>query len=266
MPVPGSPVVRVLRRVLITVVVAIAVVFVGVYGVGVASSFYMARKAPFARIVPTDLQDKSVSAALGTKLSYIGYEFEVPWSDLDETQTRLYPKDKPEKCKVDLHFRSGLRLLVTAVPPREWANILVTEFKVPSQRAEAAIRSDYTFVRGLYELTPDRMHYWALSPGVHTRETFWLTIKSVVLSGSAASGIFNQQNQSSKGFQQGNPQARPYGIVVHLYSDEGSVEMMFLQKDYKNSAGVTQPEINRIVQSLRKAPQNESTTPRIAQK
>ncbi len=257
---------RLLRRILITVVVTLSVVFVGVYGVGVASSFYMAKKSPFARIVSTDLQDKSVSDAPGTKLSFIGYEFEVPWSDLDETQTRLYPKDKPEKCKVDLHFRSGLRLLVTAVPPREWANILVTEFKVPSQRAEAAIKSDYSFVSGLYELTPDRMHYWALSPDVHTRETFWLTIKSVVLSSSAASGIFNLQNQSSKGFQQGNPQARPYGIVVHLYSDDGSVEMIFVQKDYKSSAGVTQSEINRIVQSLRKATQKKSTAPRTAQK
>jgi len=34
--------------------------------------------------------------------------------------------------------------------------------------------------------------------------------------------------------------------------------MLFFQKGYKNSAGVTQPEINRIVRSLRKVPQNES--------
>ena len=42
--------------------------------------------------------------------------------------------------------------------------------------------------------------------------------------------------------------------------------MKFIQKDYKNSAGVTQPEINRIVQSLRKAPQYEAEIPRIARK
>ncbi len=42
--------------------------------------------------------------------------------------------------------------------------------------------------------------------------------------------------------------------------------MIFLQKDYKTSAGVTQPEINRIVQTLRKTSQNESATPRIVQK
>jgi hypothetical protein len=262
--------VRLLRRILITVVVTLAVIFVGVYWVApVALSFYiahLAKKAPYSRIVPTDLKDRSVSEAPGMKLSYVGYEFEVPWSDLDETQTKLYPKDKPEKTRVDLHFRSGLRLLVTAVPPREWAKTFVTEFKIPPQKIDAAIKSDYSFVRNLYEPTPDRMHHWALSPDVHMRETFWLTIKSVVLSNSAASGIFNLQNQDYKGFQQGNLQVRQDGIIVDLYSEDGSVEMIFSQKDYRNSAGVTQPEINRIVQSLRKAPQNKPTTPRIAQK
>jgi hypothetical protein len=54
--------------------------------------------------------------------------------------------------------------------------------------------------------------------------------------------------------------------VLDLYSDEGRVEMIFFQADYRNYKGVTQPEINRIVQSLHKAPQNQSTAPRIAQK
>jgi hypothetical protein len=262
---------RILRRILIAIVVMLAVVFLGAYCIEVALSFSAAKKvSPVARIVPADLNDKSVSEAPGTKLSYFGYEFEVPWSDLDETQTKLYPKDKSEKCKVDLHFRSGLRLLVTAVPPREWAKTFVTEFKSPPQKVDAAITSDYSFVRSLYALTPDRVHHWALSPDVHTREEFWLAVKSVALSDPAsASGIFKLQNQSYKGFQQGNPQVRPVGIIVNLYSDDGSVEMIFSQKGYigyKNSAGVTQPEINRSVQSLRKAPQNESTTPGIAQK
>jgi hypothetical protein len=244
----------------------LAVVFVGAYCIEVADSFYAAKKARFARIVPTDLKDKSVSQAPGTKLSYFGYEFEVPWSDLDETQTKLYPAGNPGKCKVDLHFRSGLRLVVTAVPPREWARTFVTEFKTSPQKVDAAIESDYSFVRNIYYVTPDRMHYWSLSPDVHTREMFWLSFKSVVLSNSAASGIFQLQNQNYKGFQQGNPQVRQDGIIVSLYSDEGGIDMIFSQKDYKNSAGVTQPEINRIVQSLRKAPQNEAATPRIAQK
>jgi len=123
--------VRLLRRILITVVITLAVILVGVYWVApVALSFYAARKAPaVARIVPTDLKDISVSQAPGAKLSYVGYEFEVRWSDLDETQTKLYPTDKPEKTRVDLHFRSGLRVWVTAIPPRSWPDFRHSRLK-----------------------------------------------------------------------------------------------------------------------------------------
>ncbi|MGA9496887.1 MAG: hypothetical protein WA718_17855 [Terriglobales bacterium] len=88
----------------------------------------------------------------------------------------------------------------------------------------------------------------------------------MVLLKPADTGIFNVQNERYRGFQQGNPQVRRDRLAVDLYSDEGVVELIFFQKDYKDSAGVTQPEINRIVRSLRKAPRIESTTPRIAQK
>jgi hypothetical protein len=248
--------VKLLRRILLTVFITLAVVFVGVQWIApVAFSFYAARKAlPVARIVPTDLKDTSVSNAQGQKLSYFGYEFEVPWSDLDETQTKMYPTHKPDKTRVVLRFRSGLHVWVTAIPRRSWATELSTDFKVPPRRVESSFgESDYSFIKGLYEFTPDTMNHWSLSQRVHGREAFLLLVKSIVLPRSAETGIFNLQNQSYKGFQSGNPQVRQDGIILHLFSDEGSVEMIFLQKDYQNPAGVSQPEINRIVQSMHKA-------------
>ena len=249
---------KLLRRILLTAFIILAVIFVGVQWIApVTLSFYAARKAPpVARVVPADLKDKSVSETPGKKLSYFGYEFEVPWSDLEETQTKLYPKDKPNKTRVDLHFRSGLRVLVTAIPPRSWATELSTDFNVHPQRVESSFgKSDYSFVKTLYEFTPEKMNHWSLSLRVHDREEFLLLVKSIALPRSAETGIFNLQNQSYKGFQDGNPQVRQDEIVVHLFSDEDSVEMIFLQKDYQNPTGVSQTEINRIVQSLHKATQ-----------
>jgi hypothetical protein len=261
--------VRLLRRILLTVIITFTVIFVGVQWIApIALSFYAARMAPpIAKVVPTDLKDKSVSEARGTKLVYFGYEFEVPWSDLDETQTQLYPKDKPEKTRADLRFRSGLRVLVTASPPRSWATELATDFKVSPRRVESSFgKSDYSFVKTLYEFTPDKMNHWSLSQRVHGREEFLLLIKSIALPRSAETGIFNLQNQSYRGFQNGNPQVRQDGIIVHLFSEEGSVEMIFFQKDYQNPAGVSQPEINRIVQSLHKAAQVGAAASQTAKK
>ena len=256
-----------LVRILITVIITLAVIFVGVTWVApVALSFYAAKRAPaVTRIVPIELKDNFMSGAPGQKLSYFGYEFEVPWTDLDETQTKLYPKDKPEKNRADLRFHSGLRLVVTAIPPHEWERNLADSFHVSPQTIESAfghdaIDSDYRFVKALYEFTPDKMRHWGMSLDSYNRDQCMLIVKSIAPLKSAESGIFNLQNPNFKGFQQGNPQPHQDGIAINLYSDEGSIEMIIFQKDYKNGGGVTQPEINRIVQSLHKAsPQAKET-------
>ena len=49
------------------------------------------------------------------------------------------------KNKADLRFRSGLRLMVTAIPPRQWAKDLPAEFKAsPRKIIEVSFRTrDY---------------------------------------------------------------------------------------------------------------------------
>jgi hypothetical protein len=265
--------VRLAGRILITAAVALGIVFAGVNWIGpVALSFYAAEKAPtVARIIPVDLKDRSVSKAEGTQLSYFGYQFEVPWNDLDETQTKLFPKDTPKKTKVDLRFHSGLRVVFSTLSSREWVNDLPSDFNTSAQDLESVfgpetMKSDYSFAKALYEFTPDDMNYWTMSQDASNRAELLLNIKAMALSKSAETGIFALQNQSYKGFQQGNPRVRQNGIVVDLYSDEGGVEIVFVQDDYHNFAGVTQPEINRIVQSLRKNTQHAATTSNVTNK
>jgi hypothetical protein len=248
---------RLLRRILVTLAITLAVLFVGVEWIApVALSYYGARKAPaVTRIVPTELKDQTVSQAPGSRLSYCGYEFEVPWNDIDETQTKLYLKDKP--TRVVLVFQSGLKLMITALPPRELINGISGELKTSPQNVEAifgheAMKSDYDFVKTLYEFTPDTMHHWSISSKIFARESVLLVLKSMAPVKSAETGIFGVQNQGLKGFQQGNAETRDNGVVVDLYSDEGGIEMVFAEKNYIVSAGVTQPEINRIIQSFHK--------------
>jgi hypothetical protein len=255
---------KLLRRILTTIIVTLVVIFACIYWIApIALSFYAARIAlPVARIVPTELKDHSVSQAPGTKLSYLGYEFEVPWSDLDEAKTALYPKEKPEKTRGVLAFRSGLRLMLTAVPPREFTQLWATDFKTPPRGVEilfgpGSSTSDYIFVRNVYGFTPDKMHYWSLSPRLHAREQMVLLTKSIMPVKAAASGIFNISNQFYRGFQQGDPRVSRADVVVDLYSDQDHFEVIFSPEKYTNPAGVTQPEINRIVQSLRKAAPGE---------
>jgi hypothetical protein len=169
---------------------------------------------------------------------------------------------------VGLVFRSGLNLIVSSGPARVFPNGFAREWRVSPQSLESvfgqgALESDYGFRQKLYQFTPDKMHVWALSPRVHYREQFLLRLKAIALSGfSADTGIFNIRNQNWYGFQLGDPHAHPRNVNVHLFADDGSIELTFAVSDSQNTAAVTQPEINRIVQSLRKAPQNDAATPK----
>jgi hypothetical protein len=252
---------KALWRGLVIGVTTVTVIAIGLYWAGpVALSIWAARKVPNrATLVPRDLEDVSVSQASGSKLSYFGYEFEVPWNDMDPAQTKLFPKLNPNR--VVLAFRSGLQVSVTVLPPKELLNGIASAFQsspqlferlVDSEFGPEATRSDYAFLEKLYQFTPQKMNRWAVRPSVHYRESMLLTIKSTSLLWSADSGIFNIRNQDYRGFQQGSTQARPNGIVVDLYSDDDGIEFIFNQKDYQDRLGVSQAEINCVVQSVHK--------------
>lgn len=253
---------RIVRRILITIVVTLTVIFIGIYYESpVALSFYSYSKAlPITRIVPTDLRNLSVDSSAGQRLSYIGYEFDVPWNDLDESKTLLFPKDKPEKIRVVLTFRSGLRLMATKCSPRQMAGELMREdFKMKPTAFAAifgpeAIDSDYEFTKRVMEFSPDRMHHWSLAPPIHAREEVLLLTKSVLPAKSAESGIFNVRNPTYRGFQQGDPEAhsaRQDGVLLTLYATNDTFEVLFAEKESTHL--ITQPEINRIIQTLRRA-------------
>jgi hypothetical protein len=227
----------------------------------------LSRKVPNrAKAVPGELKDISISQATGDELSYFGYEFQVPWNDINLEETKLYPKLNPNR--VVLTFRSGLQVSVTSLPPKEMVNGIASALQLSPQLFERfvsaefgpeATRSDYAFVKKLYEFTPQKMNRWAIRPSVHYRECMLLTLKSTALLWSADSGIFNIHNQNYSGFQPGNPQARPNGVVATLYSENDAIEFIFNQKDYQNPAGVSQAEINRVIQSLHKVRGSLST-------
>ncbi|MGA9510229.1 MAG: hypothetical protein WBV55_16550 [Candidatus Sulfotelmatobacter sp.] len=178
---------KVARRILTTTAVTLVAVFVCLrWASPVALSFYAARKVPaVARVVPTELQDHSISRAPGMRLSYVGYEFEIPWDDLDESKTQIYPKDKPTKTRAVLAFRSGLRVMVSAIPPRGMADGFtkgdlgfgkMTPQAVELLFGHGAATSDYAFVNNVYEFTPDKMHCWSLNDRLHAREMILLTV------------------------------------------------------------------------------------------
>ncbi len=80
---------------------------------------YTARKLPFVRRIPVPLPDLSVSRVAGTTLSYFGYEFEVPWTDIDTEKTKIVGGNKaPDLLDSELSvFMRRLRVQGVAGAP-----------------------------------------------------------------------------------------------------------------------------------------------------
>lgn len=238
---------KIARRILIVIGALFTVLYVVPAALVSLYFHHSVETAPaFVKVVPTDLGDLTISQAPGTKLSFVGYEFEVPWTDFDESQTKTL-NNEPADDLSWVCFRSGLKLFLAAEPLQPYP--------------------EYEFEGQIYAINPDKISYWALITGKHYRDLPLLLVKSDNLrhvgfdpeSSPSENGIFNIQSHGYKGFQYGDPQKWHPELDLKLYSADGRVKIQILQKDYDDPMGVTQPEINRIVQSLHKDPSSETS-------
>ncbi len=159
-----------------------------------------------------------------------------------------------------LTFHSGLKLMVGTSPPKLWLDGLLGKSKTTAVEQAFGVHSDYDFLKATYTLTPDKMHLWAFSPRIHYRETLLLTLKSAAILPETETGFFYVGNSTNEGFQEGDPQAWPSNyrpksrstVAIDLFSDQGCLNLTLFQKDFLDPAGVTQADLNRIIQSVQR--------------
>jgi hypothetical protein len=246
------------RRKRILIGLGTAVIFSGMYlwffGVQTACALmvrYTYRKMPDVAKTPIPLSDSSISETRHRTASHFGYEFELPWDDVDEQ------KDKTVGTIHISYSRSGNTFWFSTFPPKEFVNGLMKTGKLDPQAlrqlyGDEAFESDYAFHQKMLTLTPSE-----ITPFVSQRQAIagqmLLIIKAISMP-KASSGIFSIRTPGFEGFQFENPQTRPLRITEELYSNEGGINVIFLQKVDGSAPTISQPEINRVIQSIRKVP------------
>jgi len=130
---------------------------------------------------------------------------------------------------------------MSVYPPGYTLNIL----KRPSARfcailGKPACESDYESEKLALGTRPDELS-WFNSRRHNGKVFFLLLMKTVTLTGSGGSEIFYVESKEFKGFQFKSSSASG-GTTDDLYFDGGKVQLRF--------GRMTQPEINRVVQTL----------------
>jgi len=242
----------------------IAVILVGVYGwlfgfqtVDALVVRYEYRKLPDTAKTPVALADLSISIVPHKKVRYFSYEFELPWDDVDEAK---------DQTTGQIHvgaFRSGNAFWFSTFPPKSFVNEVMESSKLGPQSfrrlyGDAAFESDYGFNKIMLQMTPSK-----ITPFVSRRQAvtgqMLLLIKGISIP-RADSGIFSIQTPEFQGFQFESPQSRPLKIADYLYSNDGGVNVMFFQKAGGSAPSISQAEINRVIQSIHKAPTQTVTS------
>ena len=189
----------------------------------------LARKTPLVGMAPAQLTDLSISRSPGRKLSYFGYEFEVPWNDMDEAKSSIIADNKAM-----IAFQSGNSLSVWHGSPRAFVNSVLSNDKIdPStlrrMYGDEALQSDYALYRTLLETTPDKFTPFISQTNAASRAIL-LIVKGTILPRGTESGIFAVNAGEFSGFQFGRPANPSGGLSVRLFSNISSLNFIFSQR------------------------------------
>jgi hypothetical protein len=224
----------------------------GVAALFVVETRYVGWKFPAVKEAPMELADLSVAPEMGRKLTYFGYEFEVPW-DVDEGKTKQIGKMER------IAFRSGNAMLFSRMAPKEFVQTFLLRTKIDEENlrklcGEEALESDYALKRLILETTPGAITLLT-SREEAARGAMLVVMKGVMIPRGGETGIFRVRNEKFEGFQFGDPQRRPKSMSVEFYGEDGGLSFIFAQKENGAAARITQAEINRVIQTARKIPE-----------
>jgi hypothetical protein len=239
--------------ILASVIIVVApIVFVCLFGpqtMMALTAQWEYRKVPVLAKTPVALPDQSVSATPHHKISYFGYELELPWDDVDEQKGRTF------SAVHVTYFLSGNAFWFSTFPPKSFVNEIMKTGKFDPETFQQiygadASQSDYGFHSAMLRTTPDSINPF-MSRRDAARDSTLLVIKAIATP-ACQSGIFEIQVSDLRGFQYEGPQGRPVRIIDDLYGKDGGVEVWFLQKAGGSAPSITQAEINRVLQSIHK--------------
>jgi len=213
---------------------------------------YLTRKTPAVRMAPAPLADSSISRSPGKKLSYFGYEFEVPWNDVDESKSGPVA----DSNKAMIVFQSGNSLSVWHGSPRAFLNQVLSNDKIDQSTlrrivGDEALQSDHALYRAILQITPDKMTPFE-SHRDAANQALLLLVKALCMPSGGDSGVFAVTAGEFAGFQFGRPQNQSGEVSVRLFSESRSLNFIFNQK-LGGPTFISQPDINRILQTLHNA-------------
>jgi len=203
-------------------------------------------------VIPSPLPDSSISTVPGTAVDLFGYQFEVPW------QGPATVGDSPDHGAARVVQPSGQRSIFFFNPVNDRGLVKTLRAQLTARGSDPSAanaylgaESDYDLERSILYATPNQLSL--MFPD--RREVFAaarLMIKKDT-ERSPGAGLYSFKIGDLRGFQFGDP-GRANSMSIDAYdSHDRKFEFVIGSKPGPATA-ITQPEINRLLQTLRPVP------------
>jgi hypothetical protein len=211
------------------------------------TSFYFAQDAlrnePAVELVPVRLTDPSIAEASGTTFRLYGHSFEVPWSEVAKTDER--------EALTRLEFVSG-QVLVFFDPSQASGpkDLFLDNTKLGDEDVAAmfgaSAASNHALAHTIANFRPSQVSLFT-SRQEAVRNNMLTLMKRLSMVGAHA-GLYSIERGAFRGFQRGDP-ARSRRVFLELFDDKDRLFSIWVYSS-EPAPPLTQPEINRIVQTL----------------
>jgi len=202
--------------------------------------------------VPQPLAGTAVSTAEGTTLSYYGYSFDVPWRAID--------KERNEGRAVELVFKTGQTIRFYNPEYSDRNPIDSVAFHVDQNDFRLAFgpgvrESKYEQFKAVVSATPSQLSPFC-SHKAFARILVLLEIKGLWFEHSkAAKDIFSFETADYRGFENSGLSHDWQNVALDLFDKtDRHWFAISIDGDARSAVPLTQPEINRVIQSFRAAP------------
>ena len=206
----------------------------------------MRRREPLLATIPQPLKDSKAATAEGVTLSRYGYEFEIPWKDIDRINNL--------KTTTWVIFKSGRNVMVDD-PSQKPDRIQVMREQAAEDGHDvrdlfgaATVASNYQLVNAELTMTPERVTL--LMPGKELARDFTLLLLKGAEALNTESGLYSVEAHGFRGFQKGAPEAGQDRVVLQLFDAQDRELNLSIFVDSRKNAPITQGDVNRVIQTL----------------
>jgi hypothetical protein len=210
------------------------------------STKWDARTQPELWVVPQPLPATAAETSIGKSFSYLGYEFESPWTDV--------AFERKTNSVVVLNFSNGQGIAVFDWPqgPLQMLKGETAEQAAALQAVlgAEATRSNYAFLSSILAVTPGDLRVFS-SRHKMVANSVLLSMKQIEIS-KVKGRVYSFETDAIRGFQKGDPLQDVTVTIEAFDAQDHKIELLIGAKPNTNPKP-SQADINRILYSFRPA-------------